>query len=43
MAESKNTYASKKKKEILVFGKKDPRGYDNKIEIWIDDEGFLQG
>jgi len=27
--------------EILVYGNRDPRGYDNKIKIWLDFNGKL--
>lgn len=27
--------------EILVYGNRDPRGYDNKIQIWLDERGKL--
>jgi hypothetical protein len=33
--------ASKKPKYISVLGKKDPRGPDNTIMIWINDAGQL--
>lgn len=31
-----------RKKEILVYGARDPRGYDNKITIELDREGKLR-
>ena len=33
--------ATKKKKEIKIFGNRDPRGSDNNIEIWIDENDNL--
>lgn len=33
--------AQKKPKHIYVLGKKDPRGPDNTITIWISDDGNL--
>lgn len=29
------------KATVVVFGNRDPRGYDNKIEIWLDEEDKL--
>lgn len=33
--------ANKKPKYINVLGKKDPRGPDNTIKIWLDEQGRL--
>ncbi len=34
--------AKKKPKHIQVIGMKDPRGPDNTITVWIDDNGDLR-
>ena len=40
-ASEKVVRAKKTKTRIRVFGKKDPRGPDNTIEIWLDSGGAL--
>ena len=33
--------ASSKPKDIMVYGKRDQRGYDNKITVWLDGDDKL--
>jgi hypothetical protein len=30
------------RREIRVTGARDPRGYDNKIEVWLDESDMLR-
>lgn len=34
-------FAKKKKTSIQIFGQRDPRGPDNTIEVWLDDNDHL--
>lgn len=34
--------AKSKPQHIIIYGQKDPRGPDNTITVWIDDEGDLR-
>lgn len=34
--------ASRKPKKIWITGQKDPRGPDNSLTVWIDDDGSLR-